>query len=336
MGKMASASSVPSVLVAGGAGYIGSHTAKALVQAGFQPVVLDNLSTGHRSAVKYGPFYEGSISDGTGLTEIAAKHRPVGAILFAGYIAVGESTQNPNKYFHNNVVEPMQFLEHYRELELPQNIVFSSSAAVYGIQGKEPIGESSPMDPLSPYAETKLFFERVLRWYGSAYGMKSACLRYFNAAGADPDGELGECHGPETHLIPLALAAITGGAPLRVFGTDYETPDCTAIRDYIHVTDLADAHIRALRHLMTEGSTSFVANLGTGTGTSVREVIQMVEKVAGKTVPVEYGPRREGDAPALVADASYVRKLLGWVPQHSSLESIIQTAWAWHTREAQS
>ena len=331
---MGSPSALPSVLVAGGAGYIGSHTAKALLRAGFQPVVLDNLSTGHRTAVNYGHFYEGSISDAALLGEIAAAHRPVGAILFAGYIAVGESTQNPSKYFHNNVVEPMQFLDHYRELDLPQNVVFSSSAAVYGIQGSDPIAESSPMDPLSPYAETKLFFERVLRWYGSAYGVKSACLRYFNAAGADPDGELGECHGPETHLIPLALAALTEGAPLRVFGTDYATPDGTAIRDYIHVTDLADAHIRALRHLMNDGSASFVANLGTGTGTSVREVIQMVERVAGKTVPVEYGPRRDGDAPALVADASYVRELLGWVPQHSSLESIIRTAWAWHTREA--
>jgi UDP-arabinose 4-epimerase len=331
---MGTPSSLPSVLVAGGAGYIGSHTAKALVQAGFQPVVLDNLSTGHRFSLKYGPFYEGSIKDAGLLEEIAATHRPVGAILFAGFIAVGESTQNPSKYFRNNVIDSIQFLDQYLHLDLPKNIVFSSSAAVYGIQEKVPIVEASPMDPLSPYAETKLFLEKVLRWYGSAYGIRSACLRYFNAAGADPDGELGECHEPETHLIPLALSALTGGNRLRVMGTDYSTPDGTAIRDYIHVADLADAHVRSLKHLMQNDSTSFIANLGTGLGSSVLEVIQMVEKVSGKKVPVEYGARREGDAPALVADPTYVRELIGWAPQHSSLEEIIRTAWAWHTREA--
>lgn len=331
---MSSESTLPSVLVAGGAGYIGSHTAQALVQAGFQPVVLDNLCTGHRFSLKFGPFYEGSISDASLLAEIAAKHRPVGAILFAGHAYVGESTQHPRKYFRNNIVDSIAFLDHYLALDLPHNVVFSSSCSVYGVQERVPIVESSPTDPLSPYAETKLFFEKILRWYGSAYGLKSACLRYFNAAGADPGGELGEHHDPETHLIPLTLEAASGGAALRVFGTDYATPDGTAIRDYIHVTDLADAHIRALRHLMQEQAASFIANLGTGTGSSVLEVIQMVEKVSGRTVPVEYGPRREGDAPALVADPTYVRELLGWVPQHSSLESIIRTAWAWHTREA--
>ena len=331
---MGTPSSLPSVLVAGGAGYIGSHTAKALVRAGFQPVVLDNLSTGHHFTLKFGPFYEGSIKDAALLEEIVAKHRPVGAILFAGYIAVGESTQNPRKYFRNNVIDSVQLLDNFLDLPITKNIVFSSSAAVYGIQGDAPIVETSPMDPLSPYAETKLFLEKVLRWYGSAYGLKSACLRYFNAAGADPDRELGEAHAPETHLIPLALDAATGGQQLRVFGTDYATPDGTAIRDYIHVTDLADAHVRALRHLMKPETSSFTANLGTGTGASVLEVIQMVEKVSGRKVPVEYGPRREGDAPSLVADPARARERLGWVPQHSSLESIIRTAWAWHTREA--
>jgi len=296
---------------------------------------LDNLCTGHRENLKFGPFYEGSINDAGLLEEIAEKHRPVGAILFAGHAYVGESTGNPRKYFHNNVIDSIQFLDQYLALGL-NNIVFSSSCSVYGIQKKVPIVESSPTDPLSPYAETKLFFEKVLRWYGSAYGIKSACLRYFNAAGGDPDGELGEHHDPETHLIPLTLDAATGGPGLRVFGTDYPTPDGTAIRDYIHVTDLADAHVRALKHLMQEKSSSFIANLGTGNGSSVLEVIQMVEKVSGKKVPVEYGPRREGDAPALVADPTYVRQLLGWVPQHSSLEEIIKTAWAWHVKEHQS
>ena len=323
----------PSILVAGGAGYVGSHTAKYLADSGFQPVILDNLSSGHRFALKFGPFYEGSIRDRAVLEEIAAKHQPIGAILFAGFIAVGESTQHPRKYFHNNVIDSIQFLDNYLDLKLPGNIVFSSSASVYGVQEKVPIPEDAPLDPLSPYAETKLFFERVLRWYGSAYGLKSACLRYFNAAGADPGGELGECHDPETHLIPLALNAATGGSQLRVFGTDYPTPDGTAIRDYIHVTDLADAHLRSLRHLMQPQSSSFVANLGTGAGSSVLEVIRMVEQVSGRKVPVEYGPRREGDAPSLVADPRLARELLGWSPQYSSLESIVRTAWSWHSRE---
>lgn len=326
----------PSILVAGGAGYVGSHTAKYLADSGFQPVILDNLSSGHRFALKFGPFYEGSIRDRSILEKIAEKHQPIGAILFAGFIAVGESTQHPRKYFHNNVVDSIQFLDNYLDLKLAGNIVFSSSAAVYGVQKKVPIPENAPLDPLSPYAETKLFFERVLRWYGSAYGLKSACLRYFNAAGADPDGQLGECHDPETHLIPLALSAATGGAPLHLFGTDYATPDGTAIRDYVHVTDLADAHVRALRYLMQPESASFVANLGTGSGSSVLEVIRMVENVSGKQVPVKYGPRREGDAPALVADPAHARELLGWTPRHSSLESIIRTAWTWHTRKTRS
>ena len=323
----------PSVLIAGGAGYVGSHTAKHLAQNGFQPVVLDDLSAGHRFALKFGPFFQGSIRDRVLLEEIAAKHQPIGAILFAGFTAVGESTRHPRKYFRNNVVDSIQFLDNYLDLQLPGNIVFSSSASVYGVQERNPIPEDVPYDPLSPYAETKLFFERVLRWYGSAYGLKSACLRYFNAAGADPEGELGECHDPETHLIPLALSAATGGPQLRLFGTDYPTPDGTAIRDYIHVTDLADAHLRALRHLIGPQGSSFVANLGTGAGSSVLEVIRMVERVSGRSVQMQHSPRRAGDAPSLVADPTRARELLGWTPQHSSLESIVRTAWAWHTRE---
>ncbi len=319
------------VLVAGGAGYIGSHTAKALLQSGVQPVVLDNLCTGNRSALQFGPFYEGSIADAALVREIVVRHRPVGAILFAGHAYVGESTGNPRKYFNNNIVEAIHFLNHLLDAGM-RCVVFSSSCSVYGIQSQIPISEKSAQDPLSPYAETKAFLEKVLRWYGSAYGLRSACLRYFNAAGADPDGELGENHDPETHLIPLAILAAMGKERLRVFGTDYATPDGTAIRDYIHVSDLADGHLRALKRLQ-EGSESFTLNLGTGNGYSVRDVIREVERTAGVPVPAEYGPRREGDAPELVADPRLARELLGWTPRHSSLETIVKTAWNWYTRQ---
>jgi UDP-arabinose 4-epimerase len=320
------------VLVAGGAGYIGSHTAKALHMAGLTPLVLDNLSTGHRSNIRFGPFYETGIADAAAVRRIAEEHHPVGAILFAGYIAVGESTGNPRKYFYNNVTELLALLDALLDCGI-RRIVFSSSAAVYGIQDKMPLTEDSPKSPVSPYAETKWFFERVLEWYGSAYGVKHVSLRYFNAAGADPDGELGECHQPETHLIPLAIRAALGGAPLRVFGTDYPTPDGTAIRDYIHVTDLADAHVRALEYLQ-RGGASLAMNLGTGQGHSVREVLQTVEGVGHTKVPVDYAPRREGDAPVLIANPARARQILEWTPQYSSLDTIVRTAWDWHRKES--
>lgn len=321
-------SSSNAVLVAGGAGYIGSHTAKFLKQSGMTPVVLDNLSTGRRHGLRYGPFHEAGISDAEAIRAIVAEHHPVGAILFAGYIAVGESTANPRKYFDNNVAHMLALLDALLDHGV-RHVVFSSSAAVYGLQKQMPIREDAPKDPISPYADSKWFFERVLHWYGLAYGMRSASLRYFNAAGADPDGELGEHHDPETHLIPLAIHAAMGGKRLQVFGTDYPTPDGTAIRDYIHVTDLADAHLRALRYLLDGGATTAL-NLGTGQGHSVKEVVTMVEKVGGVPVPADFGPRREGDAPALVADPSKARELLDWTPQHSSLEEIVRTAWNWH------
>lgn len=328
---MSPSSGAPGVLVAGGAGYIGSHTAKALAQAGFKPVILDNLCTGNRFALQFGSFHEGSIGDEALVRDIVARYRPAGAILFAGHAYVGESTANPRKYFRNNIVEAIGFLNYLLDAGSAPSVVFSSSCSVYGIQSQIPISENCSCDPLSPYAETKFFFEKVLRWYGSAYGLRSACLRYFNAAGADPDGQLGEHHDPETHLIPLTILAALGKQRLRVFGTDYPTPDGTAIRDYIHVSDLADAHVRALRRLM-DGSESFTLNLGTGTGYSVREVIRQVERTAGVPVPVEYGPRREGDAPELVADPTRARNLLGWTPRHSALEAIVETAWKWHKR----
>jgi UDP-arabinose 4-epimerase len=320
--------SSPTVLIAGGAGYIGSHTAKVLYQEGIEPVVLDNLCTGNRDAARFGPFYEGSIADSVLLGQIVEQHQSVGAILFAGHAYVGESVENPRKYFRNNVSDAIHFLDVLVDAGV-RRVVFSSSCSVYGIQDSLPIDEDSATDPLSPYAETKLFLEKVLRWYGAAYGLRFACLRYFNAAGADPGGELGEHHDPETHLIPLAIHAAMGGKPLRVFGTDYPTPDGTAIRDYTHVTDLAAAHLRAMRYLMKDGE-PVTLNLGSGTGHSVREVIQAVEAQGGVPVPVEYGPRREGDAPALVADPARARNVLGWIPQYSSLGTIVRTAWQWH------
>jgi UDP-arabinose 4-epimerase len=316
------------VLVAGGAGYIGSHTAKLLRATGFLPVVLDNLTTGNRWSAKFGPFVEGPIAD-RGLVEKTIREFGIeAAILFAGHAYVGESTGDPAKYYRNNVGEAIAFLDGLRAGGVTR-MVFSSSCSIYGIQEVIPIGEESPKDPLSPYAETKLFLENALRWYDSAYGLRSVCLRYFNAAGADPEGEIGEWHEPETHLIPLAILAALGGPGLRIFGDDYPTVDGTAVRDYIHVTDLADAHVRALRYL-TGGGKSAQFNCGTGAGYSVKQVVEMVERVSGKKVPVEFTPRRTGDAPELVADATRIRQELEWTPRHSSLETICATAWRWY------
>ena len=322
--------SSPRVLVAGGAGYIGSHTAKVLFHAGIVPVVLDNLCTGNREALRFGPFYEGSIADPTLIRKIIEQHQPIGAILFAGSAYVGESTENPRKYFRNNVSDAIAFLDALVDNGL-RGVVFSSSCCVYGIPGCISIPEDCATAPLSPYGETKLFLEKVLHWYGSAYGLRYACLRYFNAAGADIEGELGEQHDPETHLIPLAIDAAMGGKRLRVFGTDYATPDGTAIRDYTHVSDLASGHLRALNYLM-KGGPSLTLNLGTGLGHSVRQVIRAVEQHAALTVPVEFGARREGDAAALVADPSRAREVLGWVPEYSSLDTIVGTAWRWYQK----
>lgn len=318
----------PAVLVAGGAGYIGSHTAKVLRQHGFVPVVLDNLTTGNRWSVRFGPFVDGWIGDRGLVRKTIEEFGVEAAILFAGNAYIGESTADPAKYYRNNICEGIAFLDGLLEAGVRQ-VVFSSSCSVYGVQEGTPIREESPKQPLSPYAESKLFLENALHWYDSAYGFRSICLRYFNAAGADPAGELGEWHEPETHLIPLTIRAALGGPPLRVFGVDYPTADGTAIRDYIHVTDLADAHVRALRHLL-EGGASAKFNCGTGVGHSVRQVVEMVEAVSGKCVPLEVGPRRNGDAPVLVADAASIRCALGWRPVHSSLETVCRTAWRWH------
>jgi UDP-arabinose 4-epimerase len=317
-----------SVLVAGGAGYIGSHTAKLLRESGRVPVTLDNLVTGNRFALKYGPAQEGAIEDAAVVSDLIRRHDIQAAILFAAHACVGESMENPSKYFQNNVANAHAFLGSVRKSGV-RSVVFSSSCSVYGVQSRIPIDEDSPVDPLSPYAESKLFLEKALKWYASAYGMRYVSLRYFNAAGADPKGEIGELHDPETHLIPLAIFAAMGKARLKVFGNDYPTPDGTPLRDYVHVTDLADAHLRALSYL-ENGGESTVVNLGSGVGTSVLEVIRTVEALTGRAVPYDMGSRRPGDAPVLVADYNKARRLLGWEPKLSDIRTIVETARGWH------
>ena len=321
-----------SVLVTGGAGYIGSHTCKALARAGFTPVTLDNLVYGHREAVKWGPFIEGDLADRALLEQVMREHSVLAVIHFAAFAYVGESMQEPGKYFANNVVNTLNLLEAMRGAGV-QHIVFSSTCATYGLPERVPIDEQHPQKPVNPYGESKLFVERALKWYAVAHELNWAALRYFNAAGADAEGEIGEDHSPETHLIPLIIQATLGMRPqVEVFGTDYPTPDGTAIRDYIHVTDLGAAHVKALDYLLGGGE-SVALNLGTGRGYSVREVISAVERVSGRSVPTRNAPRRPGDPPELVANASLAGQQLGWQPQHSSLENITRTAWLWHQAE---
>lgn len=318
------------VLVTGGAGYIGSHTCKGLAKAGHEPLVLDNLSYGHRWAVKWGRLLEWDLADTEMLPQFLEKEHVEAVLHFAANLLVGESVQNPRKYYWNNVVNTLHLLDAMGEAGV-KRIVFSSSAAVYGNPVKVPIPEDHPKEPVNPYGETKLAMERALQWYGNAYGLKWAALRYFNAAGADPDGEIGEAHDPEAHLIPLTLQAALGRRKhVEIYGTDYPTPDGTAIRDYIHVTDLGDAHVRALDYL-GGGGESRALNLGTGRGYSVREVINAAGKISGHPVPFREVPRRAGDPPVLVADASHAGSMLGWKPQHSGLENILQDAWNWHS-----
>lgn len=318
------------VLVTGGAGYIGAHACKVLAQAGWRPIVFDNLSRGRREAVRWGPLVEGDLADRARLGAVLAEHR-VGAVMhFAAYAYVGESVADPALYYRNNLGGTLSLLEAMRDAGVGE-IVFSSTCATYGTPDRVPIGESAPQRPVNPYGETKLAIERALHWYGTAYGMRAAVLRYFNAAGADHDGEIGECHEPETHLIPLVLQAALGHRPqIDIYGTDYPTPDGTAIRDYVHVHDLAIAHLRALERLR-QGGASIAVNLGTGSGHSVREVIAAAEVVSGRTIPARAAPRRSGDPPALVADPSLAAEILGWRARHSDLDTIIRTAFAWQT-----
>jgi len=321
-----------SILVVGGAGYIGSQTVKALLAAGMQPVVFDNLSSGHAWALAPGvPFEQADLADGAAIAGAIQRHGVTAVIHFAALIQVGESMTSPSKYFRGNIVNTLNLLDAMVAAGV-RDIVFSSTAAVYGDPVRVPIDEDHPLAPVSPYGESKLFVERALGWYGKAHGLRSAVLRYFNAAGADPDGALGEAHPVESHLIPLAIRAAQGRAkPLAVFGTDYPTPDGTAVRDYVHVADLADAHVAALRRLAAGGD-SFTANVGTGHGHSVHQVIAAVENVSGLHVPRQVAPRRAGDAPVLVAEASRIRTLLSWSPRHAELEQIVAHAWAWEQR----
>jgi UDP-glucose-4-epimerase GalE len=317
-----------SVLITGGAGYIGSHTAKALARSRFEPVVLDNLSKGHSWAVKWGPLIKGDIGDYVVIREVLRRFHIDAVIHFAADAYVGESMRDPRRYFLNNVRNTLGLLEAVLDAGV-RYFVFSSSCATYGIPVAVPISEKQPQFPVNPYGESKRFVERTLWWYGEAYGLKSVALRYFNAAGADPEGELGEDHDPETHLIPLVIQAALGIRPqVEIYGTDYPTPDGTAIRDYIHVTDLAEAHVLALRHLMGGGGNAAL-NLGTGHGHSIREVIAAVSRRSGRHVPAREAGRRPGDPPVLVADATRARQVLGWQPQHSDLDSIVDTALSW-------
>lgn len=319
------------VLVTGGAGYIGSHTCKALAKAGHEPLALDNLSSGHRWAVKWGRLLEWDLADMDLLPQFLVKERVEAVLHFAASLLVGESVQEPRKYFWNNVVNTLRLLDAMLAANVKW-IVFSSSAAVYGDPQKVPIPEDHPKQPVNPYGETKLAMERALHWYGNAYGLKWVVLRYFNAAGADLDGELGEAHHPEVHLIPLIIEAALGRrSHVEIYGTDYPTPDGTAVRDYIHVTDLADAHVRALNYLASGGA-SRALNLGTGQGYSVRQVIDATGRLSSSPVPFREGPRRAGDPPILVADTGHAGEILGWKPQYSELEAIIQGAWRWHSK----
>jgi len=319
------------VLVTGGAGYIGSHACKALAQAGYAPVACDNMVYGHRWAVQWGPLEEGDIAERGWLDALIERYRPAAVMHFAAYAYVGESVQDPGKYYRNNVAGTLTLLEAMRDHAVP-HFVFSSTCATYGIPQQVPIDEDAAQAPINPYGASKLMIERLLTDFEAAHGLRSMCLRYFNAAGADPECEIGEAHDPETHLVPLAIRAAQWGEPaLAIFGTDYDTPDGTAVRDYIHVTDLADAHVLALEHLL-DGGASAALNLGTGEGHSVRQVVGAIEALSGRRVPVREAPRRAGDPPALVANPKRAMRRLVWRPQHSRLASIIETAWRWHGR----
>ena len=320
-----------SILVTGGAGYVGSHACKALAASGYLPIVFDNLIHGHQAAVKWGPLEVGDLADRGALDAVIERHQPEAVMHFAALTYVGESVVDPGKYYRNNVLGTLSLLEAMRDHHIGR-LVFSSTAATYGTPETVPIQECAPKQPINPYGHSKLAAEQMIADFSKAHGLSAAALRYFNAAGADPDGELGECHDPEAHLIPLAMQAVTGDAPpLTVFGDDYPTLDGTCIRDYIHVTDLADAHVRALEWLEeTSGAHAF--NLGTGHGASVRQVIDAVDKVAGMTVPHSIGPRRAGDPAELVSDPTKAMRELKWKPATRDLDKIVATAWAWHRR----
>ncbi len=315
------------ILVTGGAGYIGSHTCKALSQAGYTPITYDNLSTGHEHAVKWGPLEIGDIRDESALSAIFEKYKLEAVIHFASKIVVSESVKEPESYYDNNVNGTASLLK-VMHAQSVNKIVFSSTAAVYGYPQTNPIDESHPLLPINPYGETKLKCESMLEEYRSAHKINYVALRYFNAAGADPEGELGEEHEPETHLIPLILKAAKDNTPVSIFGSDYATLDGTCIRDYIHVTDLANAHIKALEYLI-HNKQSQTLNLGTGRGYSVREVLDAAKEITAKDINVVISKRRDGDPDSLVAKAEAALHVLNWQAQQSELQNIIKTAWQW-------
>ncbi len=320
-----------SVLVTGGAGYIGSHTCKALAAAGYCPIAFDNLSLGHRWAVRWGPLIAADLLVPSAIVAALREHGISAVIHFAASAYVGDSMRDPAAYYRNNVLTTLHLLDAMREVGI-DTLIFSSSCSVYGDPISLPIDETHPTAPLSPYGQTKLDCESALRWYGQAYGLRWIGLRYFNAAGADPKCDLGEAHDPETRLVPRAiLAAMTAGPPLEVFGDDYDTEDGTAVRDYVHVSDLALAHVLALR-AVENGTANQPLNLGTGHGFSVRQIIDAVEGVGGRRVPFVRAPRRAGDPARVVANAARARAILDWSPRLSSIDLIVQTAWRWHER----
>ncbi|CAA7615240.1 UDP-glucose 4-epimerase GalE [Magnetospirillum sp. UT-4] len=320
-----------SVLVTGGAGYVGSHVCKALAGAGYQPVSYDDLSTGHRDLVRWGPLEEGDLGDGERLSRVIGRHRPVAVLHFAAASLVGDSVRDPAATYRANVAGSLGLLDAMRRHGV-EAMVYSSSCATYGADAPQPMNEDTPQQPINPYGWSKLMTERMLADHGAAYGLQWAALRYFNAAGADPEGETGEDHRPETHLIPRALMAAAGTLPhLDVFGADWPTADGTCVRDYVHVSDLARWHVAALDHLLT-GRGSLRLNLGTGRGHSVREVIAAAERATGRAVPIRIAPRRAGDPAVLVADCTRATAVLGSPPVHTELDDIVGSAWRFMER----
>jgi len=319
------------ILVVGGAGYIGAHMVKMLLASGYRVVTLDNLSGGYRDAVLGGDFVFGDIADRQSLERLFAGYRFDGVMHFASFIQVGESVENPGKYYQNNVAATLNLLDAMVAHGV-KHFIFSSSAAIFGEPQYTPLDEQHSKQPINPYGLTKWMIEQILADYDLAYGLKSVCLRYFNAAGADPEGELGERHVPESHLIPLVLQAASGRREaITVYGQDYDTPDGTCIRDYIHINDLCQAHLLALEQLLS-GAESAAYNLGNGAGFSVKQVIDVAKEVTGKTIPVLMGERRGGDPARLVADSKKAQTVLGWQPQYADLATIIAHAWQWETR----
>lgn len=318
-----------SVLVTGGAGYVGSHACKALAAAGYMPVVFDDLRLGNRWAVRWGPLVEGRLEDPAALEEAIRRYDVSTVMHFAAYSNVGESMTSPAIYFRNNVALTMNLLNSMVAADV-KNLVISSTCAIYGLPAQLPLTENTPVAPINPYGSSKAMMEELARWYGTIHGIRTAALRYFNASGADPDGEIGESHNPETHLVPIVVQAALGQRPfVQINGTDYDTPDGTAIRDYVHVCDLATAHVAAMER-MEETAESFALNLGTGRGLSVRQIIDAVSEAAGVRPVVREGPRRAGDPPRLVAEPLRAQEMLGWQPRLSRVEQIAQTAVRWH------